>query len=98
MTTGTQARLLIHTPINRISPNGAATSGNPAPIHTLRKGFITIAAATAKGRVMAAKPNTACRAIGAHSSHSSGEKRGNSVRIRLAGKIWNFVTKLYGTV
>src|SRR6266436_1552183 len=98
MTAGTQARLFIHTPINRISPTGAATSANRASIHTLRKGLITITAATVRGRVIAAKPDTACRAIGAHSSHSSSEKRGNSVRIRLAGKIWNFVTKLYGTV
>src|ERR1700719_2151608 len=97
MTTGTQARLLIHTPINKISPTGAATSANWALIHTRRKGFITSTAATVKGRVIAAKANTACRAIGAHSSDSSDEKRGNSVRIRLAGKIWNFVTKLYGT-
>src|SRR6267378_4365964 len=98
MTAGTQARLLIHTPTNRISPTGAATSANSAPTHTKRNGFITITETTVKGRVMAHKPNTACRAIGTHSSDSSSEKRGNRVRVRLAGKIWNLVTKLYGTV
>src|SRR6516162_3860620 len=98
MTAGTQARLLTQTPINRISPTGAATSENVAPIHALRKGFITTIAPTAKGSVIAAKLNTACRAMDRHSSHSSSEKRGNNVRTRLAGSIWNFVTRLYGTV
>src|ERR1700730_10828706 len=98
MTAGTQARLLIHTPVKRISPTGAAVSANRASIHTLRKGVITITAATVSGREIAAKPNTACRAIGAHSSHLSSEKRGNSVRTRLAGKILGFFTTLYGTL
>src|SRR5215471_17340767 len=98
MTAGTQARLLIQTPINRIAPTGAAISANPVLIHALRKGFIMMTAARVKGRVIAAKPHTACPAIGAHSSHSSWEKRGKSVRTKLPGKIWNLVTRLYGTV
>jgi hypothetical protein len=52
---------LIHTQIKRISPTGAATPANPASIHTLRKGSITITAATVNGRVIAAKTVTACR-------------------------------------
>jgi hypothetical protein len=53
--------------LNRISPNGAATSA--APIHAER--FHHDRRGSRQGRVMAPSSNTACRAIGAHSSHSA---------------------------